>query len=79
MTGTGSYPYAQNSSVIMMFMKSGPLFVESWVYGYDPKTTSFRHFPYNKNPTRGLNTPSLKCYLPSTDAIDNQEKFHSYV
>ena len=34
---------------------------ESWVYGYDPKTKSFRHFPYNENPTRALNTNSLKC------------------
>ena len=31
---------------------------------------SFRHFPYNENPTRVLNTASLKCCLPSTDAIN---------
>ena len=29
-----------------------------------------RHFPYNENPTRALNTKSLKCCLLSTDAID---------
>ena len=23
---------------------------ESWVYGYDPETKSFRHFPYSENP-----------------------------
>ena len=30
---------------------------------------SFRHFPYNENPTRTSNTTSLKCCLRSTDAI----------
>ena len=29
---------------------------ESWVYGYDPGTKSFRHFPFNKNSDRALNT-----------------------
>ena len=33
-----------------------------------------RHFPYNQNPTRALKTISLKCCLPSTDAIDRWEK-----
>ena len=47
---------------------------ESWVYGYDAETKSFRHFAYNENPTRTLNTTSLKCCLPSTDAIDRREK-----
>ena len=37
---------------------------------------SFRHFPYNGNPTRALKTTSLKCWLPSTDAIDRREKIH---
>ena len=46
----------------MVFMKSGSLFVgssmscESWVYGYDPETKSFRHFSYNENPRKALNT-----------------------
>ena len=35
---------------------------------------SFRHFPYNENLMRALNTMSLKCCLPSTDAIDRLEK-----
>ena len=39
----------------------------------------FRHFPCNENPTRALNTTSLKCCLPSTDAIDWREKVHVYV
>ena len=34
---------------------------ESWVYGYDPETKSFRHFPYNENPTIAINSTSLKC------------------
>ena len=54
-------------------MKSGSLFVRSstfWVYGYDPETKSFRGFPYNENPTKALSTTSLKCGLPSTDAIN---------
>ena len=29
----------------------------------------------NENPTRALNITSLKCSLPSTDAIDRREKF----
>ena len=33
-----------------------------------------RHFPFNENPTRALNTTSLKCCLPSADAIDRREK-----
>ena len=28
----------------------------------------------NENPTRALNTTSLKCCLPSTDALNRQEK-----
>ena len=52
---------------------------KSWVYGYDTETKSFRHFSYNENPTRALNTASLKCCLPSTDAIDRRERIHAYV
>ena len=37
---------------------------------------SFRHFPYNENPMRALNTNSLKCCLPSTGTIDRREKSH---
>ena len=29
------------------------------MYGYDPENKSFRHFPYNENPTRELNTTSI--------------------
>ena len=47
---------------------------ESWEYGYVPETKSFRHFPYNENPTTVLNNTSLECYLPSTDAIERREK-----
>ena len=40
---------------------------------------SFRHFPNNANPTRALNTTSLKYCLPWTDAIGRREKFtHAY-
>ena len=34
----------------------------------------FRHFPYNENSTRALNTTLLKYCSPSTDAIDREEK-----
>ena len=38
-----------------------------------------RHFPYNENPTRALNTTSLKWCLSTTDAIDILKKFtHAY-
>ena len=32
------------------------------------------YFSNNENPTRALNTSSLKCCLPSTYAIDKREK-----
>ena len=41
--------------------------------------TGNRNFPYNENPKRPLNTTSLKCCLPSTDAIDRREKIHECV
>ena len=34
---------------------------------------------YNENPTRALNTTSLKCCLPSIDAIDRREKIHTWI
>ena len=38
-----------------------------------------RHFPYNENPKRAQNTASVKCWLPSTDAIDKRVIFtHGY-
>ena len=37
------------------------------------------HFPHNENPTRALNTISLKYCLLSTDAIDRPEKMHDCV
>ena len=45
------------------------------VYGYGPEP----HLPYNEIPTRPLNTTSLKCCLPSADAIDRREKYHACV
>ena len=40
---------------------------------------SFRHCPYNENPSRALNTTLLKCCLSSTDAIYRRGKFmYSY-
>jgi hypothetical protein len=61
---------------------SGSLFVESsmsWVYGYNLETKSFCHFPYNENPTRAINTTSLKCCLSSIDAIDRWKKIHTCI
>ena len=55
--------------------------------GFSPKKSEssarnvvFHHVPYNENPMRALNTTSLKCCLPSTDAIDRWEKkfTHAY-
>ena len=50
--------------------------------GFSPKKSessallqSFRHFHYNENPTRALNTTSLNCRLPSTDDTNRREKF----
>ena len=40
--------------------------------GIRPRTSNF---PYHENPTRALNTASLKCCLPSTVAIDRRKKF----
>jgi hypothetical protein len=65
-----SYPYTQN---LLDYTNSDPDLMntiitgdESWVYGYDPETKSFRHFAYNENQTGALNTTSLKCRLLST-------------
>jgi hypothetical protein len=60
------------------FMKTINTGDKSSVYGYDPVTNSFRHFPYNDNPTRALNTTSLK-YCLLLDAINRQEKIHPCV
>ena len=68
--------------MIMVFMKPELLFVESsmsWVYRYDLETKSFCNFHYNENPVRALNTTSLKCCLPSTDAIGRWEKNQVFV
>ena len=43
-----------------------------WVLGVRVRPGT-RHFPNNGNPTRERNTTSLKCCLPSTDAIDSWE------
>ena len=67
--------------MIMVFMKLGSLFVEfsmSWVYGYGPETKSFHNFPYSYKLTKALNTNSLKCCFPSTDAIDRPENIHAW-
>ena len=40
---------------------------------------SFHHFLYNENPTRALNTTSLKCWLTSTDVIDRRKKIYACV
>ena len=49
---------------------------ESWVYGYDPETKSFRRVPYNET------DESTKHYLTQmllTDAINRREKStHAY-
>ena len=76
---SGLYPYPQD---MLNSTNRDPNFMniiitgdESWVYGYDPETKSFRNFPHNENPTtRALNTTSIKCCLPSTDDIDRREK-----
>ena len=52
---------------------------DSWVYGYDPEIKSFRNFPYDENQTRALNTISLKCCLPSTDATDRRKNSHMHM
>ena len=44
-----------------------------------PGNQIVRKFLYNENPTRALNTTSLKCCLPSTDAIHRWEKVYACV
>ena len=34
---------------------------------------------YNENPTRALNTTPLKCFLPSTDAINRLMKVQGFL
>jgi hypothetical protein len=78
MTGYGSYPHTQDSQVMLDSTKSDPDFVntiitgnKSWVNGYDREPLILLIM---KNPTRALNTTSLKYWLPSTDAIDRRGK-----
>ena len=81
MTGSGSYPYTQDSSVIV-FMKSGSAVceVQHVLRVLDVQVRPGTcHYPYNENPMRAIYPTSLKCCLPSTDAIDKWEKFrHAY-
>ena len=77
--GSRLYPYTQDSQDMLGSTNSDPDFMntiitgdESWVQKANP----CRHFPYNENPTRALNTTSLKCCLPSTDAIKRRRKIH---
>ena len=44
-----------------------------WVLGLRVRPGT-QHFPYNENPTRALNTTSLKYCLSSTDAVDRRGK-----
>ena len=83
MADSGSYPYTQDSQDMLDSTNGDPDFMntiitddESGVYGYDPEPVIFS---YNENPTRALNTASLKCCLPLTDSIDRREEFtHAY-
>ena len=75
-----SYPYTQD---MLDSTNNDPNFMntiitgnESWVYRYNPETKLFRHFPYNENSWRALNTTSLKCCLPSTDVMYRRQKIH---
>jgi hypothetical protein len=52
---------------------------ETWMYGQDPETKLFRHFPYNENPTRAVNATSFKFCFLSIDSIDSRGKFHACV
>ena len=86
MTGSGSYPYTQDSQDMLDSTNDDPDFMNAiitgdkfCVYGYDSETKALHHFPYNENPMRALNTTSLKCCLPSIDSIDRGKKFtHAY-
>ena len=48
-------------------------------YGSSALLQSFHHFPYNENPTRALNTTSLKCGLPAINAIDRRKKIYTCI
>ena len=78
MTGSGPYPYTQESQDMLDSTNSEPDLMniiitvdESSVYRYDPEPVILFKM---KNLMRALNTTSLKCCLPSTDAIDRWEK-----
>ena len=54
--------------------------------GFSPKTSessallqSFGHFPCNENPTRTLNTTSLKCTCHQLTLLRGGEKIHACV
>ena len=43
------------------------------------KRPNFGYFSNNENRARTLSTTSLKCCLPSTDAINRREIIHAFV
>ena len=82
MTGSGPYPYTQDSQDIIDSTNSYPDFMntiitgdESWVYEYDPEPAIFLTMKIRREQP---NTTSLKCYLPSTDAIGGGKFTHAY-
>ena len=46
------------------------------LYGYDQETKSFRHFPYNENPTRALNTSYLQAGKKFTHVYEGSRSPH---
>ena len=48
---------------------------ESLVYGYNPESKLFCHFPYNENPKSNRHYSLIYC-LPLTDTIDRRKKMH---
>ena len=50
---------------------------ESWVYGYDPETKSFRRVPYNETDESTKHYLTQMLLAIKAKAIDRREKIHS--
>jgi hypothetical protein len=48
---------------------------QSWAYGYDPETKSFRHFPYNENQTRVLTLLHSNAACHKLTLLTSEKKF----
>ena len=74
------YCRAKATSCCPNFMNTIITGDKSWLYGYHPETESFRHFPYNENPTKALNIDKhSKAACLHVMLLTEEKKIHACV